>query len=95
MLIAGSVLSTVSLGPGWQVRSNCGTSTVWPSYSRIAASSPVEAGLPVWAIWCHDGSGTAGLSGALMLSITSGTPPPDSQSTQPTLPGPFLHSGTL
>jgi hypothetical protein len=96
VLIAGCVLSGVFPLPGLQVRSNCGTSTILPSYARRASWTFCEFTLPVAVTYCHDGSGTAGLVG-FEIWVTSSLVPPDGgvQSSQPTLPGPFWQSGIL
>src|SRR5690349_5033610 len=91
-----------------QVFSNCGMRTTWPSYFRTASSTPeytvpVSSSaheppplvLPVAAMYCHDGSTMAGLSGLMIEQTISVAPPAGgSQSSQPTLPGLFLQSGT-
>ncbi len=79
-----------------QVRSNWGIRTIWPSYARIADSTPALFTLPVEVTYCQDGNGIAGLLGVVIELISSDVPPPGGvQSSQPTLPGPFLHRGTL
>src|SRR6185369_5120385 len=92
-----------------QVMSNCGISTVWPSYFRTASSTPLYVMpvtlsvqlppplvLPVAATYCHDGRLIAGLSEFTIEQTISVDPPAGGvQSSQPTLPGLFLHSGTV
>src|SRR3974390_2151564 len=82
---------------GWllHVRSNSGIRTIWPSYARRALSTPDELVFPVWGTHCQDGSGIAGLLGVWIDWISFWVPPPGGfQLSHPTLPGPFLHSGT-
>ena len=62
----------------------------------MAVSTPCELTLPVDVTYCQDGRLIAGLFGVWIDWISSEVPPPGGvQSSQPTLPGPFLQSGTL